>query len=78
MAKTVYEQLLEQISNITENVRNKAMKVYQSVGQKLRSSNDSGNQFMQRDKERLYSRLQPQQIGRLTAFFYDPKLKKDL
>ena len=78
MAKTLYEQLLEQISNITENIRNKAMQVYQSIGNKLRSSTTNGNQFMQRDKDRLYSKLQPIHIGRLIAFFYDPKLKQEL
>lgn len=56
----------------------KAMDIYISVGKKLQKERLSANELMNDQPTRLRGTIQPEHIGKLIMFFYDPKLKDTL
>ena len=54
-----------------------AIDAYMKLSRQLAGRQANGNEIM-RDPDRLITRIQPQQLGRMCMYFYDPKLKEEL
>ena len=54
-----------------------AINAYMKLSRQLAGKQANGNEIM-RDPDRLIPRIQPQQLGRMCMYFYDPKWKEEL
>ena len=54
-----------------------AIDAYLKLSRQLAGRQANGNEIM-RDPERLITRIQPRQLGRMCMYFYDPKWKEEL
>lgn len=63
--------------NSDGNMR-KAMDIYIDAGRQLQGRRASANEIMGDQPTRLRGTIQPEHIGKLMMYFYDPKLKETL
>lgn len=75
--QTFFDRLKNTIGTKLKEASLNAIDAYMKISRQLTSKSVNGNEIM-RDPERLISRMQPQQLGRMCMYFYDPKLKEEL
>ena len=70
-------KLVGALNDASQNVRQRAKDIYHEIGSHL-TGNVSANQFMNRHPERLQQLDPKKHLGRMVAYYYDPKHKKTL
>ena len=74
---TFWKRLKDTIGTKLKEASINAIDTYMKMSRQLAGRQANGNEIM-RDPERLITRIQPQQLGRMCMYFYDPKWKEEL
>ena len=78
LRKLINKSFDKQLGEISPNLQRSAMDAYREISNRLRNVPISGNKLMTMNKERLRTRINPINLGKLCLFYYWPKLRDKL